>query len=98
VIITDSLSTLTAIKRNNHTKNPKTIKLREMMDRLKKQITFLWIPGHMGIPGNEQADEKTKAALDDDLEQNEEYPPKELENCLKAEKTEKNDGGTETTT
>jgi ribonuclease HI len=46
VIITDSLSTLMAIKVNNHTKNPKTMKLREMMVRLKKQITLMWVPGH----------------------------------------------------
>jgi ribonuclease HI len=74
VIITDSLSTLTAINGNNHTKNPKKIKLREMMVQNKKQITLLWVPGHMGIPRNEQADEKTKAALEDDIQQNEEYP------------------------
>jgi hypothetical protein len=30
----------------------------------------------MNIPGNEQADEEAKAALDDDIQQNEEYPPK----------------------
>jgi ribonuclease HI len=79
VIITDSLSTLTAFNGNNHTKNPKTIKLREMMDRNRKQITLLWVPRHMGIPGNKQADEEAKAALDDDIQQNEEYPPKDLE-------------------
>jgi ribonuclease HI len=71
VIITDSLSTLTAINGNNHTKNPKTIKLREM-DINIKQITLLWVPGHIGIAGNEQADEEAKAALDDDIQQNEE--------------------------
>jgi ribonuclease HI len=79
VIITDSLSTLTAINGNNHTKNPKTIKLREMIDRNKKQITLVWVPGHIGIPGNEQADDEAKAALDDDIQQNEEYPQKHLE-------------------
>jgi hypothetical protein len=76
VIITDSLSTLKAIKGNNHTKNPKTMKLREMMDRLRKQITLLWVTGHIGKPGNEQADKEAKAVLDDDLEQKEEYPPR----------------------
>jgi ribonuclease HI len=89
VISTDSLSTLTAIRGSNHTKNPKTIKLREMMDRLKKHITLLWVPGHMGIPGNEKADDEAKAALDDDLLQNEEYPPQDLQNWIKAE-TSKN--------
>jgi ribonuclease HI len=79
VIFTDSLSTLTAINGNNHTKNPETIKLREMMDRNEKQITLLWVPEHMDIPGNEQADDEAKAALDDDIQQNEEYPTKVLE-------------------
>jgi hypothetical protein len=43
------------------------------MDRLKKQITLLW------VPENKQADEEAKAALDDDIQQNEEHPPKDLE-------------------
>jgi ribonuclease HI len=95
VIITDSLSTLTAINGSNHTKNPKRIKLREMMDRNKKQIRLLWVPGHMGIPGNEQADKEAKAALDDDIQLNEEYPPKRSQ---KRQRSEKSDGETEETT
>jgi ribonuclease HI len=78
---------MTAINGNNHTKNPKTITLREMMDRHRKQITLLWVPGHMGIPGNEQADEEAKAALDDDIQQNYEYSLKDLEKWLKTETT-----------
>jgi ribonuclease HI len=58
-------------------------KLRDTMDRFKKQITLLWVPGHMGIPGNKQADEEAKAALDDNIQQNEEHPPKDLEKWLK---------------
>jgi hypothetical protein len=58
-----------------------------MMDRNKKRITFLWVPGHMGIPENEQADEEAKAALDDDIQHNEEYPPKGLQKWLKTETT-----------
>jgi hypothetical protein len=41
----------------------------------------------MGIPGNEQANEEAKAALDDDIQQNEEYPPKDLKKWLKTETT-----------
>jgi hypothetical protein len=41
----------------------------------------------MGIPGNEQADEEANATLDDDIQQNKEYPPKDLEKWLKTEVT-----------
>jgi hypothetical protein len=41
----------------------------------------------MGIPGKEQADEEAKAALDDEIQQNEEYPPKDLEKWLQTETT-----------
>jgi hypothetical protein len=41
----------------------------------------------MGIPGNKQADEEAKAALDDDIQQNEKYPPKDLVKWLKTETT-----------
>jgi hypothetical protein len=41
----------------------------------------------MGIPGNEQAVEEVKAALDDNIQQNEKYPLKDLEKWLKTETT-----------
>jgi hypothetical protein len=41
----------------------------------------------MGITENEQADEEAKEALDDDEQQNEEYPLKDLEKWLKTETT-----------
>jgi hypothetical protein len=58
-------------------------KTKEMMDRLKKQITLMWVPGHMSIPRNEQADEEAKAALDDDTQQNEKYLPKRSRKIVK---------------
>jgi ribonuclease HI len=32
-----------------------------------KKVTLLWAPSHMGIPGNEMADEEAKAAQGDEL-------------------------------
>jgi hypothetical protein len=56
-----------------------------MMDQNRKQITLLWVLGHVGIPGNKQAYEEAKAALDYDIQQNEECPLKDLEKWLKTE-------------
>jgi ribonuclease HI len=40
----------------------------------------MWVPGQMDIPGNEQADEEAKPALDDDIQQNyKNTSPKDLE-------------------
>jgi hypothetical protein len=87
VIITESLSTLTMINGINHTKNPKTIKLREMMDRLKKtdntpvgtrthwhtrKRTSTW-----GSKGSAGWRHTTKRRI----------PPKDLEKWLKTETT-----------
>jgi ribonuclease HI len=44
-------------------KNPKTLSLRKLLDEKREKVTFLWGPGHMGIPRNEIEDEKAKAAL-----------------------------------
>jgi hypothetical protein len=37
----------------------------------------------MGIPGNEQENEEANAPLDDDIQQNEEYPPKRSRKMVK---------------
>jgi ribonuclease HI len=49
------------------------------------------VPGHIGIPGNEIADEIAKAALEDDLLATEKYPPQDLINWIKTE-DKKQDG------
>jgi hypothetical protein len=38
VIFTDSLSTMMAASGNNHTKNQKTIKVRQLMDKRKGNV------------------------------------------------------------
>jgi ribonuclease HI len=50
MIITDSLSTL-------------TLSLRKLLDEEREKATLLWVPGHMGIPGTEIADEEAKDDL-----------------------------------
>jgi ribonuclease HI len=66
MIITESISTLMAIEGNINSKNPKTLSLRKLLDEEREKVTFLWVPGYMGLPGNEIANEEAKAALEND--------------------------------
>jgi ribonuclease HI len=78
VIKTDSRSTLIPVERGNDSKNPKTLSLIELLDEEREKVTLLWVPGHMGIPGNEIADDEVKASLENDLLSTEKYPPQDL--------------------
>jgi hypothetical protein len=64
VVFTDSLSTMMAESGNNHTKNAKTRKIRQLMDKRKGNVTLCWVPGHARITGNEETDKEAKRALD----------------------------------
>jgi ribonuclease HI len=48
---------------NNRTKNPNTGKIEQLMDKRKENVTLCQVPGHAGITGNKEADEKAKRAL-----------------------------------
>jgi hypothetical protein len=63
VIITDSLSTIMAVKSRTPTKNPKPQTIRKMLDQDGPRITLLW------VMMNEKADQAAKEALDDWLTQ-----------------------------
>ena len=58
MVITDSLSSLQALK------NPIVSNILHMCHYLSghKDIVFCWVPSHIGIQGNEQADVLSKAA------------------------------------
>ena len=61
VIFTDSLSALQDLESHSHKTNMDVITLTQSLDKIlntfKIQITLQWIPGHIGIQGNETADE-----------------------------------------
>jgi hypothetical protein len=78
LIATNSLSTLIAASDKKVTKNPKTRKIRKLLEQEGDKNTLLWVPSHVGIPRNEKADKAAKEALDEQLDRTEEYPPQDL--------------------
>ena len=66
IVFTDSLSLIQSIE-FRYNKNPivQSIiqKFYEIVEQ-KKQVIFCWIPSHVGIRGNERADQAAKQALD----------------------------------
>jgi ribonuclease HI len=55
VIFTDLLSTIIAESRDINTKNPKTRKIMQLVDKQKGNLTLCWVQGNAGITGNEEA-------------------------------------------
>jgi ribonuclease HI len=62
LIVSDSLSSLKALQNPEH-KETITCFVRQTVLKLKKEISFLWVPSHVGIFGNEQADKMAKEGL-----------------------------------
>jgi ribonuclease HI len=38
------------------------------MDQMPSKITLLWVPSHVGVPGNETTDEAVKEVLDEAIQ------------------------------
>ena len=65
-LFSDSLSCILALKNHQHD-NIYIRRAADKLDRLTDEgisVTICWIPSHVGIPGNELADEAAKQALE----------------------------------
>ena len=64
VISNDFLSALEALKDCNHLDRNinKTVTIISEIQESGKKVTLVWVPAHVGIPGNEKADALAKAA------------------------------------
>jgi ribonuclease HI len=68
LIFTDSLSAMQALDYEN-TENPLVVNLLQKISYLLQEsdIIFCWLPGHIGIQGNEAADKAAKTALNNEI-------------------------------
>ncbi|KAI5753545.1 hypothetical protein M8J77_001177 [Diaphorina citri] len=66
LIISDSLSCLQAIGNMFH-ENPLVKQVQEEFSSTDSSIEFLWCPSHVGIAGNESADEEAKLAINNNI-------------------------------
>lgn len=65
VICTDSLSAISNLakaKTKNYFKD-RVHRLNTQISRKGSAVTFMWVPSHLGIPGNERADKEAKEAI-----------------------------------
>jgi ribonuclease HI len=65
-IMTDSLSSLTALEKVFPSKNSMENKI---LNILRREKLISWVPAQTGIEGNEAADEAAKDALSEDIYQ-----------------------------
>ena len=66
IIFSDSLSALQALGKLK-TDHPLLIQIQEFLHKMnadQKEIVFMWVPGHVGIQGNEAVDGAAKEAHD----------------------------------
>jgi ribonuclease HI len=60
---------------NRWTRNPKTRNIRRLTDD-SRNIKLIWVPSHIGIGGNEAADQAAKEDLNEEIGNQEPYPPR----------------------
>lgn len=62
VIFSDSQSVLSAVS-GTSLKHPWIVQIRRILVESKGNLQLCWVPAHVGIPGNERADELAKTAI-----------------------------------
>jgi ribonuclease HI len=70
---------------NRWTRNPKTRNIRRLLDNSRNHTKLIWISSHVGIGENEVADQAAKDALNEEIGNQEPYPPQDLMKWMKKE-------------
>ncbi|KAL4103942.1 hypothetical protein QTP88_019259 [Uroleucon formosanum] len=62
LILSDSLSALISLQ-DHHPQNEVIQLTKDLISASKNKIKFMWVPSHIGIPGNEKADKMANEAV-----------------------------------
>uniref|UniRef100_A0A8D8YDS6 RNase H type-1 domain-containing protein n=1 Tax=Cacopsylla melanoneura TaxID=428564 RepID=A0A8D8YDS6_9HEMI len=83
-ICSDSLSALQSLQ-NVHSLSPLAAAIRKLMSEHQNafSLNFMWVPSHVGIPGNEAADRLAKAALSVSTPSLNEVPIQDCKNLMR---------------
>ena len=83
VIFTDSLSSVRALKNASQTKHSLTLKTANLLSSTtNKKIVIEWIPSHVGIEGNENADKLAKETCSISSHTTAKYPLSDLNHMV----------------
>jgi hypothetical protein len=67
--------------------DPKTRNIRRLIYDSRNQIKLIWVPSHVRLGGNEAADQAAKGALNEEIGNQEPYPPQDLMKWMNKEES-----------